>query len=196
MQKVFEHLESKSLEARLIEKMGSKEIAEAFLRDEYVLTKVIKPAEVLSSLATYWQTREGLYVHPTFTERILPYAKGDATVDISSVDFIDLPQNMSDSEIITTYLGGMEEAKKNAFTLNQVQASIDKQWTGGDGQLLTNGYTYIFYVLGEDGVLFCLSVFRLGGKWFVSVFDLDGRGLWRAGNRVFRNRTKRLGVMS
>ena len=142
----------------------------------------------LTAVATYWQTREGLYVHPSFTKHILPYAKGDATADISKVDFIDLPKNMSDSGIIATYLGGMEEAKRNAFTLNQVQALIDKQWTGCDGQLLTNGYANLFYVLGKDGVLFALNVFRDVGEWGVSDWTLGGYGRWGAGYRVFRKK--------
>ena len=41
---------------------------------------------------------------------------------------------LSDSEIIAKYLGGMEEAKKHAFTLNQLRAFIDTlggQWFTG-----------------------------------------------------------------
>ena len=168
---------------------GTKEGVKAFLRGEYKLNKVRKAASsAASSLVTYWQTREGLYVYPTFSERILPYAKEDATSEIRDVDFIDLSENMCDSEIIAKYFDDIKEAKRNAFTLNQVQSFLDKQWTGGNGSLLMNCSPNIFYIIGKDDILVTLRVVWYGDEWYVRNRTLDGPDYWGASSRFFRNK--------
>jgi hypothetical protein len=144
----------------------------------------------MNSLTEWFTTRKGLWVSESFTKRVLKYAKNDGTADISTCDHIDLPRNMYDSEIITKYLGGMEEAMKNAFTLNQVKAFITAQWNCGAGPLLTNSYANIFYCIGEHGKLFAVVVdWASGGrKWIVGDWELGGSGRWDGVDRVFRNK--------
>ena len=139
-------------------------------------------------LAQYFATRKGLYVNESFARKILPFAKAEGLADITKVSYVNLPKNMNDSEIIAQHLGGIEEAKKNALTLNQVRTFLDNQWNGEDGPLLVDGCADIFYVLGVEGVLFAVGAGRRGGRWDMCGWTLGERGRWGAGRRVFRNK--------
>jgi hypothetical protein len=95
---------------------------------------------------------------------------------------------MYDSEIITEYLGGEEEAKKHALTMKQVQSYLNKQWGGGKGDLLVDGKANLFYVLGKDDVLYVVDADWDGAKWDLYDWRLDERDFWHAGHRVCRNK--------
>ncbi len=59
----------------------------------------------------YFKTRKGLYIWDTFAERILSGQK--ETMPYRGTEGVTsqiLPRNMSDTEIISELLGGMEEA--------------------------------------------------------------------------------------
>jgi hypothetical protein len=140
------------------------------------------------SLAGYFCTRDGLYVYESFTKRVLPFAKETDTAVIDNCDYVGLRRNMSDTDIINTYLGGMEEAKKNAFTLPQVRTYLDNQWNGEEEPLLTNGYANIFHVLGEGDVLFAVRVYRDCGRWNLRDWRLDEEHDWPVGVRIFLNK--------
>lgn len=140
---------------------------------------------------TYFKNRDGLYVWDTFFERIL--SKQPTTMPYRGLEGVTsemLQRNMYDKEIIDELLGGMEEVRKHAVTLDQIAAKIDLQPNGEDGELLNNGYANIFYVLDGD-VLSAVNVDWLSDhcKWFVNAWPLDGGGYWYAGDQVFRNTT-------
>ena len=157
---------------------------QAFLEHRDPFQKMVPVTQVAQAV----KTRKGLYIHEFFTKRILQFAKGSDTADTSGCDSLDLPKNMSDREIIDMYLGGMEEAKKNAFTLNQLRTYLDNQWDGSDGPLLVNGYANIFYCIGEGGKLFAVHAARNGGEWALHDWYLGEHAYWFAGNRIFRNK--------
>ena len=151
------------------------------------------------TLAQRFTTREGLFINFRFETRVLPFHNDGDTADISNCGSVDLLQDMNDTKIIEEHLGGMEQAKKNAFTLNQVWANIQAQPNGIDGKMLTNGYANVFYCMGENEVLFAVHVFWDYEHRMWSVFDygldkfdwlhdedmdIDGN----AGSRVFRNK--------
>jgi hypothetical protein len=171
-------------------KMDGEAAMRGVLRDEYRLIPTAKA--VNTALAEFFTTKKGLYVHESFTKRVLPFHNDDATSDISSCDAVDLPRNMHDSEIIKEYLGGEEEAKKNAFTLNQMKAFIQAQPNGESGKLLTNDHYNIFYCIGKDGKLFAVSVYwnSADQEWVVRGWELGENDRWRAGRRIFRNKKK------
>lgn len=142
---------------------------------------------------TYFKNRQGLWVADSFTNRILSKVgqtphRGNEGVTISI-----LVRNMSDQGIIDELLGGMDEAHKHSFTLDQIAEKIDLQPNGEDGDLLNNGYANIFYVL-VDGVLFAASVHWGSGarEWGVRGWRLSGDGSWDSGSRVFRNTTLKI----
>jgi hypothetical protein len=161
------------------------EAVRSFNNNEWALSRV---AKAIMSLAQYFVSRKGLYVYDSFAKRVLPFAKESDTADISKCDAVNLTRNMSDTEIIDEYLGGMEELKKNVFTLSQLCTFLDNQWNGNEGVLLTNGYVNVFYCLGEGGALFAVSANRLDGEWHVLDWHLVGHGSWSAGYRIFRNK--------
>ncbi|MFZ2303184.1 MAG: hypothetical protein WAV98_00135 [Minisyncoccia bacterium] len=147
--------------------------------------------EKLFNPHTYFKTREGLYVWNTFEQRILSEQKVSMPHrGLEGVTSHTLARNMTDTEIIDELLGGTEEVRKHASTLDQIATMIDLQPKGIDGELLNNGYANIFYVL-VNGVLFAVSVgWRLGRRrWRVGAWHLGAYGNWDAGIRVFRNTT-------
>lgn len=154
------------------------------------IQSIINRGKMFAS-GTYFQTREGLWVSDEFTRRIL--AEQTTTMPYRGLDGVtsnNLSRNMSDTEIINELLGGMDEVRSHAFTLDQVAAKIDLQPNGEDGDLLNNGFANIFYVLVNE-VLFAVSVYWDSGdrRWDVHGWLLDGYGDWRAGRQVFRNTT-------
>lgn len=155
----------------------------------------VKPvAEIDPTLfdsSTYFVNRDGLYIWPKFSSRILPaYTAKITKRGVDGIGSIDLKRNMYDRKIITEFFGNEEEARKNAFTPDQIAELIDKQKDGVSGLLLVNGYTNIFYVVGKDQVLFAVGVFWRSGarKWDVGAYALDGGGGWCAGSHIFRNK--------
>jgi hypothetical protein len=149
-------------------------------------------AKAVFDSSEYFVTRPGLiYVWPEFASRILPaYPKAIPKRGLKGVDFVDLPRNMYDSEIITEYLGGEEEARKHAFIPDQIAMAIDEQKNGESGRMLNNGYANIFYMIGVNGVLFAVYVFWNSDDrwWYVIAFKLGEGGRWYVGNRIFRNK--------
>lgn len=148
-------------------------------------------AENLFNPHLYFKTRQGLWVSDSFINRILSGQKESMPYrGLEGVTSYMLERNMHDKNIIDELLGGMEEVRKHAFTLDQVAAIIDLQPNGKDGKLLNNGYTNIFYVLVNE-VLFAVRVhwdsdYR---EWGVCGWRLGVGGRWYAGNQVFRNTT-------
>lgn len=140
---------------------------------------------------TYYKTRDGLFVWDTFEKRIL--SKQPTAMPYRGLEGVansTLSRNMSDQEIIDEILGGMDEARAHASTLDQIAEMIDLQPNGKDGKLLNNGYANIFYVL-VDGVLLAVSVYWGSGyrKWNVRDWHLGENGKWNAVIQVFRNTT-------
>lgn len=140
---------------------------------------------------TYFKTREGLWVSDGFTSRVL--VKQPTTMSYCGLDGATshtLARSMADQQTIDEMLGGMDEVRSHAFTLDQIAAKIDIQPNGEDGELLNNGYANIFYVL-VDGVLFAVYVSwdSDNRKWRVRGWHLGEYGKWYAGDRVFRNKT-------
>jgi hypothetical protein len=164
------------------------EAVRAINNGEFVIMKI---DGTMFNASKYFVTRQGLWVSSDFTSRILPaYINPMTKRGLDGVNSVDLPRNMYDSEIITEYLGGEEQARKNAFTLDQIAELVDGQRNGEAGVLLNNGYANIFYVVGKDGVLFAVPVrWRSPDRqWRVDAYELDGHGDWIAGSRLFRNK--------
>ena len=86
-------------------------------------------------------------------------------------------------------MGGMEEVRKHAFTPDQIADLRDKQMSGEEGQLLTNGYWNLFYVIGKGGVLFVVGLYwdRDDGEWHADAWLLVENDFWNSDYRVFRN---------
>lgn len=174
----------------LVNKMGGMHVAIAFLRDEYELKPVAQAAGDMFNSAKYFTTRDDLYVWPEFVQRILSaYQQPIPKRGIEGIDHVDLPCNMYDREIVAEYLGGEEEARKHAFTPDQVAELIDAQQGGTTGVLLNNGYANILFMLGTTGVLFPVRVYWRSGSsgWDVGACRFDGDG-WGDGDRVLRNK--------
>lgn len=101
----------------------------------------------------------------------------------------ELAQNMSDTEIIKK-LGGKEEVRKTAITMDQIEQLIKAQWGGKAGIILNNGYANIFYVIGRNNELFAVNVNWSSGldRWRVLAYELDEGGDWSSGDQVFSNK--------
>ncbi len=137
----------------------------------------------------YWQTDPSrkLWVSSEFTERVVS-AYPDSIYYRGLESVTHFQSESSDNKNIAK-MGGMEEVRKHAFTPDQIADLHDKQMNGEGGQLLTNGYWNLFYVIGKDGVLFVVSLNwnSDGREWNANAWHLDENDNWNSDNRIFRN---------
>jgi hypothetical protein len=135
-------------------------------------------------------TRPGLWVSDEFRGRIAIPLNSVPRRSASGLKPAKvLPRNMSDSEICTELLGGMEKAKANAVCPSQIWELIQAQPGGIPGKILNDGKANIFYVLGKDGALFTVFVRwdAVYSEWRVRCYHFDENGNWNQGNQVFSN---------
>ncbi len=174
----------------IINKMGGLKFAQAYLRGEYQLNPVAQATGDTFDSAQYFVTHPGLYVWPEFTQQILPAYPGSIKKrGIKGVYFVDLSRNMCDREIVEEHLGGEKEARKHAFTPDQVADLIDAQPDGKSSELLSNVSANILYMTGVGGVLFPVYVrwHSSFSHWIVRVFRFED-GPWGAGRRLICNK--------
>ena len=138
---------------------------------------------------SYFKTHQGLFVGKSFTEHLLLKIDKIPYRGLEGVTSHVLVRNMYDKEIINEFLGGMEEARKYAFTLDQIATMIDLQPNGEDGYLLDNRNANLFYLLAKEE-LFGIDVFWTPcHDWHVRAWPLGSQGKMCADSRVFRNIT-------
>ncbi len=133
----------------------------------------------------YFQTRDGLYIWNIFLERMnLNPIKPQG---IKKISHFELKKNAFDKDI-----------EQVPCTLDQIATIINKQSNGEFGELLTNGFSNLFYVYGKDNQLFVVDVHWFAGhrEWRVHAWELDEFGRWDAGRRVFRNSTSKLSTIA
>jgi len=92
-----------------------------------------------------------------------------------------LSKNLVDGSILSE-LGGQEKAET---TLSELFIMMERQANGEAGELLTNGYTNIFYVRDITGTLRAAFVFWLGVGWHVDAHSVEDPSAWRAGIQIF-----------
>lgn len=97
-----------------------------------------------------------------------------------------LPRRMSGREIINEFLGGIDEVRAHAITLDQIATEINRHPDGEDHRL-------IFFVI-VDGNLFtvCMGWNTEDREWYIEGWDRGACGYWDEGGRVFRNTTLKL----
>jgi len=93
----------------------------------------------------------------------------------------NLTKNSVDSPIIEE-LGG--EAKAET-TLTELHNLLRKQGNGEEGDLLTSGYSNIFYTRNTNGVLRAVNVYWDDAGWGVRAYSVESPYDWDAGDRVF-----------
>lgn len=134
--------------------------------------------------------RPGLFVWDTLESRIgCVYLNPTGYRNINDIkSIVDLDHDMKDSEIIEM-LGGEEEVRNNAVTMDQIEQLIRNQWGGTSGTLLNNGSFNVFYVIGEDSKLFSIHVFRAEGQgaWIVGDSEIEEHGPCSKSSRIFSN---------
>ncbi len=182
----------------IVQKMGGVDIADAFLRGEYILTKVAEAVvtflehigkvavEVTDQidLETFFESKEGLWVNNDFKKlfvtagaKFLPksFLLSKYTVKKNALDTKirkELPENH------------VFEADDFAPVLATL---IKKQWGGKQGELITTGFSNIFYVRSKDKKqVFAVNVYWDSGAqdWRVDFWELGGRR-WRAEHVIF-----------
>jgi len=115
---------------------------------------------------------------PNFTK----WFSGKVEENVPSGGLISRPliRPATDSEIIAD-LGGEEKA---GVTLVEIWRLMQRQPSGEEGVLLTNGWANIFYVRDTDGVLRVVHIYWRGDGWYVGAVALGG-SRWRGGLHVF-----------
>ncbi len=181
----------------IVQKMGGVDIADAFLRGEYVLTKVAQAVEKFLSFvakitidvtalvdsAEFFRTSEGLWVDDSFQRLFVDKdAKSAGQVTLSKYKIKKIAY---DSQIMKEL---PEDHMFEAGEFCQIIASmLTKQWGGKDGDLINNGHANVFYVRSKDmKQVFVVRVHWSSAyrRWLVRVWGLDV-GQWRPGYVVF-----------
>lgn len=145
----------------------------------------------LINIRRFFQTSETLWVDPNFTNWILSaHLDGVTQNPAKLIKAFDLSKHMTDSEIVKQAESLGFNPKQNPVTLDQIKVKIEAQSNGVEGEMLTNGYANIFYVLVGD-VLFTVHVnWNSGnGQWSVYANRLDRSGPWLACRRIFCNKS-------
>ncbi|MFZ2151588.1 MAG: hypothetical protein WAV09_00585 [Minisyncoccia bacterium] len=163
---------------------------QAFLERRNPFTETeASPATFLTG--DYFVSRHGrLWVSNEFVPRIISaYPEALVPRGLEGIESFDLTRDWSDKTIIDRFeMGGEENVRKHAFKPDQIAELIDRQPNGEPGRLLSNAGDNLFYVVGAGGVLFVVSVRRVGRcRWDVNAWRCSERGIWIAGGRVFRN---------
>lgn len=133
----------------------------------------------------FFRTREGLLVSDSFWDLILLVAKLTSSIPETILTLFDLVRVASDAEICA------ELPERHIFEASTfcsyLAGIIFPQLNGKPGNLLTNGYTNIFYVRGANGEVFVVYVrwYSDYREWRVRACRLVNR--WNDGNRVFSN---------
>jgi hypothetical protein len=153
--------------------------------------KTVVASAVAASFITsdYFTTRpeNKIWMSEEFTQRIT-YAYPDPIPHRGLEGITHFQSKPTDAKNITE-MGGEADVRRYAFTPDQIAELRDKQLNGEEGQLLTNGYWNLFYVIGKDGLLFVVGVGWDSGvrSWRVDAWRLDEDDYWVSDDRVFRN---------
>ncbi len=81
-------------------------------------------------------------------------------------------------------LGKALKEQGRTFTLSAIEQLVERQESGEDVGLRTDGWANLFFVEDEDGSVSVLSVRRHDGRWHAHVRQLDNGHRWRAGYRL------------
>jgi hypothetical protein len=81
-------------------------------------------------------------------------------------------------------LGKALKEQGRTFTLPAVEALVERQESGEDVGLRTDGYANFFFVEDSDGSVSVLRAYRRGDRWVGFVDRLDYGFRWRAGRRL------------
>lgn len=181
----------------IVQKMGGVDIADAFLRGEYVLTKVMQAIEkflsfigkitvdVVSSVDSveFFRTCEGLWVNDSFQRLFVD--KDAKSADQVTLSKYKIEKNTYDSKIVKEL---PEDHMFEAGEFCQIIASmLTKQWGGKGGDLINNGYANAFYVRSKDKKqVFVVRVrwYSDDRRWRVDIWGL-GDDRWDPGRVIF-----------
>jgi hypothetical protein len=182
----------------IVQKMGGVEIADAFLRGEYALTKVEKAIKnfliIVGNVTVdmtlpvdpvnFFTICEGLWVQPTFRALFVDTGSKSAG-QVTLLKYI-IKRKAYDKQVIN------ELSKDHIFEAGEfcqiLATMLTKQWGGKEGDLNNNGYENYFYVSSKDTKqVFAVNVLWRSGvrRWSVSVWKLDDYNEWPSGRFVF-----------
>jgi hypothetical protein len=135
--------------------------------------------------STFFQTRRGIWVDSDLDRDVgLDGHITRGTLPVGRV----LARNTSEADMFGEPGSDKYAATlQNAVDLGQIEAMIEAQWNGQEGDLLTNGFANIFPTVGKNGALHVVYVDRSDGGWYVYCDPFEADDVWRVGNQVFSN---------
>lgn len=135
----------------------------------------------------FFRPSDWLFASDSFQAHVLDHAKKKITRrGLSGLGFRDLPRPMSSIQVVDEVLGGAENGRMYALTLDQVGDLIDLQRKGEEGDLLLGGGLSLFYAFVERQANFIVASHKANGKWGVHAVRTRPDDLFQAGGtRVF-----------
>lgn len=147
--------------------------------------------EQKKELTSYWCTRKGLNLSDNFSEVLQDARVCDTKEYVSdnSYDYVVLPRNMKNREVLDEYLEGEDQFMMFALTLNQIRRLINAQWNGENGPLVLNGDANYCCFLGKSGILYHIRIYRRADCWSILANRIlfGAVGSWNP-RRLFRNK--------
>ena len=133
------------------------------------------------------------YYRDNDLDRYLPKNQSDQAE--SQFGVLPLTETTTFKEFAESVLGTQGDLKTLAKLLQQrgytttlpaIEALIERQESGEDTGLLTNGWANFFFVDNEDGEsVSVVDVSRLDRRWYVDLYSFGCDFRWSAGRRFF-----------
>ena len=171
-----------------LESKGTIIVNRALKKLKYA-TQVITPTFETQKNTFFVAGKNGItkmWMSDEFKAKILKFLPATIVATEKRLDSFDLTEDMYDS-VIMPELGNPPVRKMNDVVAG-VAGMVAKQPNGEAGDLLSNGYSNIFYGQSEeDGRVLVLSVRGDSAdlEWDWVCYELGEAGKWLAGSRVF-----------
>lgn len=167
----------------LVKKLGGETVVLGIIAGTLKFTLAAVQGQPYNG-STFFQTRTGLCVEPCLDRHV--GLDGHTTRGTRPKGRV-LTRNTSEADMFGK-LGSDEYTATltSAVDLGQIEAMIEAQWDGQEGELLIDGSANIFPMIGKNGALHVVSVFWYG-QWGVECFPFEAGDVWDAGSQVFSN---------
>jgi hypothetical protein len=148
---------------------------------------IVKPKTFITKEYFVTNPKKKIWVSRKFTRQITSaYSNPIKVRGIEGVTHFKSKSN--DTENISK-IGGEIEVRRYAFTPDQIADLIDLQLNCEEGELLTDGFWNIFYMVGKGGALLVVSLYFHSGcnRWGIDTWCLKDYNRWISNYRVFCN---------
>ncbi len=142
----------------------------------------IRVKDFKRDLHSFFENREGMYVHKTFVDELLSRASAHVMMQDTTVSYAPVVQEGYDTELMAEMPTSCLFGSLESFLLF-LSFLIERQWGGEKGHLHVNGLATVFYVTMNCEIL-VVHVYYDKNRWELYVNEPDDNE-WEEGTRVY-----------